>query len=133
MIVVDNNIISGFVLPKDDFHVEAAAVRKKDPDSHAPVLYRSEFRSVARKNLLKGESEDLLIQAAQAARMSVTIHELNDSEVFSILKETPKTSSYDAEYVALARRMGCRLVTTGEELLKLYPLLAVSLQKFITT
>lgn len=133
MIVVDNNVISGFVLPKDDFHVEAVAVRKKDSDWHAPALFRSEFRSVARKNFLKGESEDLLIQAAQAAKMSVTIHELNDSEVFSILRETPKVSSYDAEYLALARRLGCQLVATDEELLKLNPQLAVSLQQFIVT
>ena len=70
MIVADNNVISGFVLPKDDFHAEAVSVRKKDPDWHAPALFRSEFRSVARKHLLKGESEDLLIQAAQAAKMT---------------------------------------------------------------
>jgi predicted nucleic acid-binding protein len=131
MIVVDNNIVSGFVLPKDDFHAEAVAARKKDSDWHAPALFRSEFRSVARKNLLKGESEDLLIQAAQAAVMSVTIHELNDAEVFSIVRKTPKISSYDAEYLALAQRLDCRLVTTDEEILKLHPQLAVSLQQFI--
>ncbi len=133
MIVVDNNVISGFVLPKDDFHAEAVAVRKKDADWHAPALFRSEFRSVARKNLIKGESEDLLIQAAQAAKMSVTIHELNDAEVFSIIREMPKTSSYDAEYVALARQLGCRLVTTDEEVLRLHPQLAISLKQFIAT
>ncbi len=131
MIVADNSVISAFVLPKDDFHAEAVTARKKDGTWHAPTLFRSEFRSVARKNFLKGESEDFLIQAAQAAVMSVTIHELNDAEVFSIVRETPKISSYDAEYVALARRLGCKLVTTDEELLKLHPQLTVSLQQFI--
>ena len=133
MIVVDNNVISGFVFPKDDFHTEAVAVRRKDPDWHAPALFRSEFRSVARKNLLKGESHDLLIQAAQAAAMSVTSHDSNDAEVFSIIRETPKISSYDAEYLALARRLGCQLVTTDEEILKAHPQLAVSLPQFIAT
>ncbi len=131
MIVVDNNVISGFVLPTDDFHAEAVAARKQDSDWNAPALFRSEFRSVARKHLLKGESEDLLIQAAQAAVMSVKIHELNEAEVFSIVRESPKTSSYDAEYLALARRLGCRLVTTDEDILKSHPQLAVSLQQFI--
>lgn len=131
MIVVDNNIIAGFVLPKDDFHAEAVAARKKNSDWHAPALFRSEFRSVARKNLLKGESEDLLIQAAQAALMSVKIHEYNDAEVFSILKEQPSTSSYDAEYLALARRLGCRLVTNDGGILKSHPQWSVSLQEFI--
>ena len=133
MIVVDNNVISGFALPKDDFHAEAVAVRKKDADWHAPALFRSEFRSVDCKHLIKGESEDLLIQAAQAAKMSVTIHELNDAEVFSIIREMPKTSSYDAEYLALARQLGCRLVTTDEEILRLHPQLAISLKQFIAT
>ena|ERR1035438_4240842 len=131
MIVVDNNVICGFVLPKDDFHSEAVAARKKDSDWNAPALFRSEFRSVARKHLLKGESKDLLIQAAQAAVMAVKIHELNDAEVFSIVHETPKTSSYDAEYLALAQRLGCRLVTADEDILKSHPQLTVSLHQFI--
>ena len=131
MIIVDNNVIAGFVLPKDDFHAEALAARTRDSDWNAPALFRSEFRSVARKHLLKGESEDLLIQAAQAAVMSVKIHELNDAEVFSIIREAPKTSSYDAEYLALASRLGCRLVTTDEDILKLHPQLTVSLHQFI--
>ena len=131
MIVVDNNVIAGFVLPNDDFHAEAVLARKKDVNWNAPVLFRSEFRSVARKHLLKGESEDLLIQAAQAAVMAVEIHELNDAEVFSILQEQPSTSSYDAEYLALARRLGCRLVTTDGGILKSHPQLSVSLREFI--
>ena len=131
MIVADNSLIAAFVLAKDDFHAAAVAARKKDSAWHAPALFRSEFRSVARKMLLKGEREDFLIQAAQAAVMSVTIHELNDAEVFPILRETPKTSSYDAEYLALAKRLGCRVVTADEELFKLHPNLAVSLQQFI--
>ena len=131
MIVADNSLIAAFILSKDDFHADAVAARGKDPVWHAPALFRSEFRSVARKMLLKGESDDFLIQAAQAAVMSVTIHELNDTEIFPIIRETPKTSSYDAEYLALARRLGCWLVTTDEELFKRHPKQAVSLQQFI--
>ena len=130
MIVVDNNVVSGFVLAKDDFHAEAVKARKKDSDWNVPALFRSEFRSVARKHLLKGENEDAMIQAAQAAVMSVKIHELNDAEVFSVIRETPPISSYDAEYLALARHLGCRLVTTDAGILKLYPRLAISLQEF---
>jgi predicted nucleic acid-binding protein len=131
MIVADNNLIVGFVLARDDVHAEAMAVRKIDSDWHAPALYRSEFRSVARKHLLKGESEDLLIQAAQAAVMSVTIHEMNDAEVLTILGENSKVSSYDAEYLALARRLRCRLVTTDAALVKIFPQLAVSPKQFV--
>jgi predicted nucleic acid-binding protein len=131
MIVVDNNVVAGFILPKDSFHAEAVAVRRKDSDWQVPALFRSEFRSVARKHLLKGESEDLLIQAAQAAVMSVRIHEINDAEIFSIVREVPAISSYDAEYIALARRLGCPLVTNDQQVLKLFPELAVALSQFI--
>ncbi len=130
MIVADNSIISAFILSQDDFHAAAVAVRRTDSIWHAPALFRSEFRSVARKMLLKGETEDFLVQAAQAAVMSVTIHEVNDAEVLSILGETPKVSSYDAEYLALARRLQCRLVTTDAALVKLFPQLAVSPEQF---
>ena len=133
MIVVDNNVVAGFILPKDDFHIEAVAARKKDSDWQVPALFRSEFRSVARKHLLKGESEDLLIQAAQAAVMSVTVHEMNDAEIFSIVREVPAISSYDAEYIALARRLGCLLVTNDGQVLKQFPKLAVSLSQFIVS
>ena len=133
MIVVDNNVVAGFILPKDDFHTEAVAARKKDSDWQVPSLFRSEFRSVARKHLLKGEREDFLIQAAQAAVMSVTVHEMNDAEIFSIVREAAAISSYDAEYIALARRLGCQLVTNDEKVLKLFPKLAVSLSRFIST
>jgi predicted nucleic acid-binding protein len=130
MIVVDNNVICGFILRTDDFHAQAVAARKTDPDWHAPALFRSEFRSVVRKLLVQGESEDALIQAAQAAVMSVTIHQSNDAEVFSVIREEIKTSAYDAEYVALARRLGCKLLTTDEGILKCFPQLAVSLASF---
>jgi predicted nucleic acid-binding protein len=130
MIVVDNNVIAGFILPKDDYHAKAVAARKIDSNWHVPVLFRSEFRSVARKHLVKGESEDLLIQAAQAAVMCVTVHEMNDAEIFSVIRETPKISSYDAEYIALARRLGCRLVTTDGLVVKLFPKVAISLDEF---
>ena len=130
MIVADNNVICGFILRTDNFHAQAVAARIIDPDWHTPALFRSEFRSVARKLLLQGETEDALIQAAQAAAMSVTIHQSNDAEVFSVIREQPKTSAYDAEFVALARRLGCKLVTADEGILKCFPQLAVSLEAF---
>jgi len=47
MIVVDNSVLVGFVLPPDAYHDEASASRDRDADWHAPFLARTEFRSVA--------------------------------------------------------------------------------------
>jgi len=47
MIVVDNSVLVGFVLPPDAYHDEASACRDRDADWHAPFLARTEFRSVA--------------------------------------------------------------------------------------
>jgi predicted nucleic acid-binding protein len=57
------------------------------------------------------------------------MHEVSDQEVFAIVQES-SLSAYDAEYVALARRLGVTLVTTDRQVLEQYPNLAVRLQDF---
>ena len=74
----------------------------------------------------KGEPLAILMAAGALAAMSAQVHHLTDAEVFSILGASP-LSAYDAEYVALARRLNCKLITTDKEVLKCYPGLAVRL------
>jgi predicted nucleic acid-binding protein len=54
---------------------------------------------------------------------------MTDQEVFAVLQESA-LSAYDAEYVALARRLGCSLVTTDKQVLDHYPNLATRLRDF---
>jgi len=129
VIVVDNSVICGFVISSDAYHAEAVACRDRDPEWHAPFLSRTEFRSVAAGYLRKGEPLATLVAAGALAALSVQAHHLTDAEVFSILG-AGSLSAYDAEYVALAQRLNCRLITTDKEVLKGYPGLAIRLADY---
>jgi predicted nucleic acid-binding protein len=129
MIVVDASVICGFVISADAYHARAMACRDRDPEWHAPFLWRTEFRSVAAGYLRKGEPVATLMAAAALAALSVQAHHLTDAEVFSILG-AGSLSAYDAEYVALAQRLNCKLITTDQEVLKCYPGLAIRLADY---
>jgi predicted nucleic acid-binding protein len=129
MIVVDNAVFAGFVLGGDAYHADARKTHVKDPDWHAPELVRSEFRSVANGLLRRGEALPKILAAAAISDQCAAFHRLVANEVFAVLQESP-LSAYDAEYVALARRLGCQLVTTDQAVLEHYPSLAIRLEDF---
>jgi predicted nucleic acid-binding protein len=129
MIVVDNSIICGLVISSDAYHAAAVACRGRDPEWHAPFLSRTEFRSVAAGYLRKGEPLATVMEAGALATLSVQSHHLTDAEVFSVLAAS-SLLVFDAEYVALAQRLNCRLVTTDKEVLKCYSNLAIRLTDY---
>ena len=130
MIVVDNSVLAGFALPQDGYHGDAVRAFKQDADWHAPELARSEFRSVAAGVLRRGETLSTLLESAAVSDAAATFYRLHANEVFAVMQESP-LSAYDAEYVALARRLGCQLVTTDKLVLDHYPSLAVRLATFV--
>ena len=129
MIVVDSAVLAGFALPKDAYHADAKKARQRDRDWHAPELCRSEVRSVAAGQLRKGESLNALIEAASLADASAQFYSMGGGELFSVIAQSP-LSAYDSEFVALADRLGCKLVTTDAEILKAFPNTAVRLSDF---
>lgn len=128
MIVVDTNVVAYLYLPTE-FTAHAEALLKRDPDWAAPVLWRSEFRSILagymrRKSLtfedaraLQGEAESLL---------AGNEHEVDSQRVLELVRDTD-CSAYDCEFAALAMRLGAKLVTMDSKLLKAFPQHAVSL------
>lgn len=128
MIVVDTNVVAYLYLPTE-FTAHAEALLKRDPDWTAPVLWRSEFRSILagymrRKSLtfedaraLQGEAESLL---------AGNEHEVDSQRVLELVRDTD-CSAYDCEFAALAMRLGAKLVTMDSKLLKAFPQHAVSL------
>jgi predicted nucleic acid-binding protein len=78
--------------------------------------------------LRKGEPLSHVLAAGAAAALAVTSHAVSNQEVFRVVQESP-LSAYDAEFVALARRLGCPLLTTDRQILDHYPDLAMRLRR----
>jgi predicted nucleic acid-binding protein len=131
MIVVDVNVLVYFWLP-DTLSPIAKACHAQDPDWAAPLLWRSEFCNVLahylRKNLIN-------MSAAKAAYQNAVItlknqeYPLGVEEVLNLVSKSDCTS-YDCEYVALAQRLGVKLVTKDAKLIKQFPQVAVDLEVF---
>ena len=128
MIVVDANIIAYLHLV-GEFTDRAEALLKKDPDWAAPLLWRSEFRNLLagymRRKTLTFE-ETCGLQAEAESLMAGGEHEVDSQSVLELVRES-ECSAYDCEYVALAMRLGVKLVTADGKLLKAFPKLAVPL------
>ena len=128
MIVVDSNVLAYLYLP-GEFTEAAEVLLGREPEWAAPILWRSEFRNILagylrRKSLsfeqavaLQEEAEDLL-----AGRE----YEVDSKSVLELVRDSD-CSAYDCEFVALAERLGTKLVTMDKKLLKAFPDRAVAL------
>lgn len=132
MIVVDTNIIHYCWVPGQNTAV-AQGVRAKDPDWHAPVLWRSEMRNVLttylRHGLLSRAEISKVLKAADLA-MAEREHLVRDDAVLDVVCGSTLTA-YDAEFVALAIALGVPLITADKAVLKAFPGAAVSMEGFL--
>ncbi len=125
MIVVDTNILAYLYLPGE--HTAAAeALLKKDPDWAAPLLWRSEFRNILagylrRKSLTFPQMLDLQAEAEDLMRGAE--YEVDSPSVLELVRDS-ECSAYDCEFVALAIKLGTKLVTMDSKLLKAFPRIA---------
>jgi predicted nucleic acid-binding protein len=128
MIVVDSNVLAYLYLP-GEYTAVAEALMEHDPDWAAPVLWRSEFRNILagyirrgkltfeQANALQSEAEDLLSGAEYEADSRSVLELVRDSDC----------SAYDCEFVALAVKLGTKLVTMDGKVLRSFPSIAVAL------
>jgi predicted nucleic acid-binding protein len=130
MIVADATVVAGLLFEKDDLHSTAEAVRQKDSDWHCPELVFSEVRSVGLKHQRKGASLESVISLCNLAPSVVSVYRLHSRSVLTAAIEGALWA-YDAEYVALARQLGARLVTTDEKVLQAFPAVAIHPKDFI--
>ena len=133
MIVADTNIISYFLLPAP---YSEAADKLYRLDSHwvAPILWKSEFRSVLalylRKKLISFEEALQLQESAESIMLN------NDFDIASpqVLKlvERSACSSYDCEFIALAEYLNCLFVTEDKKIHESFPSIAVSIEDYLS-
>ena len=132
MIVVDTNIICYRWIPSSYSH-DAERALAKDADWIAPLLWRSEFR-----NALAGAIRQNLITLAVAtdiadkAEWHFVNHEfaVSSRAVLDLIANSA-CSAYDCEFVALAHANGVRLLTVDRRVLREFPEVAISLDKFV--
>ena len=132
MIVVDTNVIHYCWVPGQNTEI-AQAVRRQDPDWHAPILWRSEMRNVLtaylRRGLLTLAQIIRILKAADHA-MAEGEHIVRDDPVLDIVTHSALTA-YDAEFVALAAALGVPLVTADKAVLKAFPEQALTMEAFL--
>ncbi len=128
MIVVDSNIIAYLYLP-GEYTQAAESLLEGDADWAAPALWRSEFRNILAGYLRRGgltfqqayslqrEAEDLLGGAE---------YQVDSLSVLELVRYS-ECSAYDCEFVALAMKLGVKLVTMDAKVLRAFPGIAVAL------
>jgi len=132
MIVADTNTIAYLIAPGGR-SPEARALLRRDPDWHAPVLWRSEFANIL---VLMIRHQGLGLQEAlrlmeKAERLLVGAeHRVLPATVVALAAKSGCTA-YDCEFAALAMELGVPLVTSDKHLLKAFPDFARTPSKFL--
>jgi len=132
MIIVDANLIGALFVQSEQTPL-AARIFERDPDWYAPILWQSEMRSLItsylRHKLITLDKATQIMDEAHALMME---HERHiSSNLVLELVSTHKCTSYDCEYVALAKEMNITLVTFDKEVVGEFPGIAVFPQDFV--
>lgn len=132
MIVADVNLIAYLVLGGPNQGL-AQRVLERDPIWGAPLLWRSEFRSV-----LAGFMRQRDLTVSDAWRAHGLADQLLAGQEFTVpgervleLVAASDCSAYDCEYVALAEELAVPLVTADRQLLRAFPERAISPKDFV--
>jgi predicted nucleic acid-binding protein len=132
VIVADNSLLVYFWLPSAMAEL-AEAVKDRDKVWASPILWRSEFR-----NVLAGYLRRKALSEAEANAAYLNVQKDLGANEYSVPTErvirlvlTSDCTAYDCEYVALAQDLGVPLVTADKQVLRAFPNIAVSLEKFV--
>lgn len=129
MIVVDTNVVA-YLLLAGPQTAKAEALLLHDPEWAAPVLWRSELRSVLSGYLRRGQldrQQVLRLQGQAEALLQGRDVPVDSADVFRLV-EASDCSAYDCEFVAAALALQTRLITSDRQLLRAFPTLASPLE-----
>lgn len=131
MIVVDTNVIGYLFLSSEQSRLAERALQK-DGEWAAPILWRSELRSVLTFYIRQGLIE--LEQAQRIMQGALRLIKGREYEVssYEVLRLAAKSgcSAYDCEFIATANDLKVPLLTVDKQLLREFSSVAVSLISF---
>ena len=132
MIVADTNLLVYLKVRSGQTRL-AEQVLAKDSDWHAPLLWRSEFRSALASNIRTGKiSYEHALEAMESAeRMMLNKEHQVDSTAVLRLVSQSTCSAYDCEFIALANHLDVPLVTSDSRLLRDFPNRALAPDLFL--
>jgi len=122
-VVADSGIFIATVL-EETFSQQADALISRwstqDVQIAAPILFRYEVTSVMRKSVYRNlltpkeaiQKRDILL--AQPIRLMIDIDLLKRG--YDLATQYNRPAAYDAQYLAVAERLGCEFWTTDERL-----------------
>ena len=132
MIVADTNLVAYSVIP-GPHEGEVERVRAADHDWIAPQLLRSELLNVLVRYIAEGRIDRDM--GLKTFRRGMSLVKLLDRPTEAIgifnLCQSAGCSSYDAEFVWLARELGVPLITADQQVLDAFPETAISFSVFI--
>lgn len=132
MIVVDSNVIA-YCWINGPLTALAQRVRVRDPAWHAPILWRSEMRSILtgylREGSLNAPQVSSVMDATEVA-LSGNEHIVPSAPVLELAGRS-RLSAYDCEFVVLASLLGVSLVTADKAVIKAFPELAMTMEAFL--
>ena len=131
MIVADASLLAHLLIPSPDSAL-AEAVYRKDPEWSAPVLWRSELRSVLLKHMRHSGMKIELAKAVVEKALLVIRDRETPPPNLAVLEAALffNVSAYDAEYLVVARQLGVPLLTFDRKLQQAAPELAISPKAF---
>ena len=131
MIVADSNLVAYLLIPGDKSTL-ADDVFLRDPEWAVPLICRSEVRNILtlymrRQGMSLAQARHTMEQAEHLWR---TREFAVPSEDVLELTSSHPISAYDAEFVALARRLSVPLITLDKPVRKLFPTVAIDPEDF---
>lgn len=134
MIVVDTNIIA-YLFIKGERTEQARQLYAQDPDWTTTPLWQHEFLNVLATMVKQGNRTvaDALHLWHQAQALMLNQEKTITLSEALILATTHGISAYDAQYLTLAERLNCVLITEDKRLVQKFPDSAMTIQAFLGT
>lgn len=132
MIVVDTNVL-GYLYFPSDLNSNVEKLQERERDWIAPVLWKSEFLNVAalyyRKKLITLPEAVEAFEKANEFVITFDIHS-EYKEIFSLIASSA-CSSYDCEFVSLAKSLAIKLITYDKQILQEFSGLALKPEDYL--